>query len=194
MVTRPAGIESVNVVATPEARRFQYTSKQVAPPRRRVRARERDAVRLREGAFATLDYGCGIWPYRTTWNWGAASGMVGGRAIGLNLGGQWTSGTEMTENGVVVGGRAHKIGEEVTSAYDPRELGSPWRVRDADGARVDLTFTPEHTRRVRVGGGVVGSQLDHALGTYAGVLVLGDGERVRVEGLRGWAEEHRARW
>lgn len=51
-------------------------------------------------SFACLDFGWGIWPRHCRWHWGSASGRQQGRAIGLNLGGQWTDGTGSTENGV----------------------------------------------------------------------------------------------
>jgi hypothetical protein len=39
------------------------------------------------------DFGRGIWPYRSFWNWGVASGVVDGVRIGVNVGGRWTTGT-----------------------------------------------------------------------------------------------------
>ena len=63
-------------------------------------------------SWAVLDHGRGRWPYRMTWNWGAASGVVDGRTIGLQIGGTWTDGTGSTENAVVVDGRLAKVSEE----------------------------------------------------------------------------------
>ncbi|MET8551707.1 DUF2804 family protein [Micromonospora zamorensis] len=45
----------------------------------------------------------------TAWNW--AAGAAPGRAI--QLGGKWTDGTRVTENGLFVDGRLHKIGGEL---------------------------------------------------------------------------------
>jgi hypothetical protein len=41
---------------------------------------------------------------------------------------------------------------------------------------------------------VLRSALEHAIGTFHGRVVTTDGEVVAVDGLRGWAEEHRAKW
>jgi hypothetical protein len=196
LVRRPDGPEqeSVNVVIPWSERRFQLTSKQVGlPPTGRIR-NNGETLTVGDGAFACLDYGRGVWPYRTRWNWAAASGDCGGRTVALNLGGQWTRATGMTENGFLVDGRAHKIGQEVSFELDRAHLERPWRIRDAEGGRVDLVFTPDYTRHVRVELLLLGSELHHALGTFAGTLVADDGERIAVRGLRGWAEEHRARW
>jgi len=194
LVRRPDGHESVNVVIPWSARRFQLTSKQVAlPAEGRIRVNG-ETIPVGQGAFACLDYGRGIWPHRTTWNWAAASGVCDTRTIGLNLGGLWTRGTGMTENGFVLDGRVHKIGEEVSFELDRAHLDRPWRIRDAGGRRVDLVFSPGHVRHVRVELLLLGSELHHAIGSFDGTLVGDDGERIGVHGLRGWAEEHRARW
>jgi hypothetical protein len=193
-VRRPEGRETLNVVVPWSPERYQYTSKQIGLPcEGTVRGRD-EWYTLGPDARASLDFGRGVWPYRTAWNWGAASGASDGVEIAINLGGRWTRGTGMTENGVAVGGRLHKIGEELTFLRDPRRPDAPWRVRDDGGERVDLVFTPRSTRDVRVPLGIVSSELHHAIGTYDGDVVLDDGARLRVQGLRGWAEEHRARW
>ncbi len=82
-------------------------------------------------AFGCLDYGRGVWPEHTVWNWGSASGVQGGRTVGLNLGGQWTDGTGMTENGICVDGRLTKISEDLAFEYDRADMMKPWRVRTA---------------------------------------------------------------
>jgi hypothetical protein len=193
-VRRPPGHESVNVVIPWSERRFQLTSKQIALPATGLVRVHGETLALGEGSFACLDDRRGVWPYRTRWNWAAASGVCGGVTLGLNLGGEWTRGTGMTENGFVLDGRAHKIGEEVSFELDLAHLGRPWRIRDAGGRRVDLVFSPERTRHVRVELLLVGSEVHDAIGSFDGTIVGDDGERVAVRGLRGWAEEHRARW
>jgi hypothetical protein len=190
-VRRPPGHETMNVVIPWSERRFQLTSKQTALPAEgvvRVNGRE---VRFGDGAFACLDYGRGVWPYRTAWNWAAGAGTCDGKSLGINLGGRWTRGTGMTENAITIDGRLHKLGGEMTFDFDPRDLDRLWRIH---GDRVDLVLTPRRTRRVRVDAWVLGSRLDHAIGTFDGTIVADDGARIAVRGLRGWAEDHRARW
>jgi hypothetical protein len=194
LVRRPEGHESMNVVIPWSERRFQLTSKQLAlPAEGRIRVNG-ETLAVGDGAYACLDYGRGVWPYRTTWSWAAASGVCDGRRIGLNVGGQWTRGTGMTENCVLLDGRAHKVGDEVSFERSRAQPDRPWRIRDAAGRQVDLAFFPEHTRHVRVELLLLGSELHHAIGSFDGTVVDDDGERIAVHGLQGWAEEHSARW
>src|SRR5207244_6348816 len=97
-------------------------------------------------SFGCLDYGRGVWPEHTDWNWGSASGVQDGRTIGLNLGGQWTDGTRMTENGLCVDGRLTKISEDLAFEYDRAAMMEPWHVSTAATDRVDLLFEPELAR------------------------------------------------
>src|SRR5690606_25138632 len=91
-------------------------------------------------AFGTLDLGRGVWPYRVNWNWAAASGVSGGRLIGLQFGGKWTEGTGHTENGLCVDGRLTKLHDELVWTYDWDHPTEPWRVVDP-GGRLDATLT-----------------------------------------------------
>jgi len=193
-VELPSGHESLGVVIPWSDRRFQYTSKHVARPA--TGTIEVDGARreLAAGdAFGCLDFGRGVWPARTLWNWGAGAGRAGGRLIGLQLGGRWTDGTGMTENALLVDGRIDPVASELEWDYDRAAIDRPWRVRSPGSPRVDLTFTPMLTRRARIELGVAGSDLHHAFGHWHG-SVEAFGERLAVSGLLGWAEEHRARW
>ena len=58
------------------------------------------------------------------WNWGAGSGVVDGRVIGVQVGGRWTDGTGSTENALVVDGRVHKISEELALGVRPGRLAA----------------------------------------------------------------------
>ncbi|MFO7273974.1 MAG: DUF2804 domain-containing protein [Bacillota bacterium] len=191
-VTRPPGQESVNVVIPWSRNRFQFTSKQEAlPARGEVRLGER---RIAFDGFACLDFGRGVWPYRAFWNWAAASGVQGGRTIGLNLGGGWTDGTGMNENGIVVDGRVTKIHDDLRFDYDPSNFMRPWRIRTRETDQVDLLFEPFFERVARTDALVVRSEVHQMIGRFTGTVVTEAGERIAIERMVGWAEEHRARW
>ena len=143
----PAGYERLGVVVPWNSRLFQYTVKDVARPASgtvTIDGREFD-VPAGE-SWAVLDHGRGRWPYSMHWNWGAASGIVDGKTIGVQLGGKWTDGTGSTENALLVDGRLHKISEEFTWDHDPTNWLAPWRIH---GELADLTFTRSMTRRPR---------------------------------------------
>jgi hypothetical protein len=185
-VERRADVESLNVVVPWSDSIYQYTSKQFA-----LRARGEvtlDGVRhvLREDAsWACLDFGRGIWPYRTRWNWASAAGRRNGRVIGMNLGGKWTDGTGATENGLSVDGTLHKISSDVVFRVSQRSR-APWSIAGRD---VDLTFTPSAPRRVRILLGVAKADLVIAFGAFRGRIL-----DHRIDDLFGWAEELDARW
>lgn len=191
-VTRPPGQESVNVVIPWSPNRFQFTSKQEAlPARGEVRLGER---LIAFDGFACLDFGRGVWPYRGFWNWAAASGVQGGRTVGLNLGGGWTDGTGMNENGFVVDGRVTKVHDDLTFEYDPADFMRPWRIRTRETDQVDLVFEPFFERVARTDALIVRSEVHQMIGHFTGTVVTEGGERIAIERMVGWAEEHRARW
>ncbi len=187
--------EALGVVVPWNDRRFQYTVKDVA---RRARGRVRiDGTdhALPDGAtWAVLDHGRGRWPYEMTWNWGAGSGVVGGRVIGVQVGGRWTDGTGATENALLVDGRLHKNSDELVWEYDREDWSEPWRVHDAARERVDLTFTPFHVRTAITNLLVISGHTYQGFGTWTGWMTDDAGERVRVDGVEGWAEEAHNRW
>jgi hypothetical protein len=196
VVVRPERHETLNVVIPWSDRRFQYTSKQNTRPASGQVVLDGKPYRFEaaNNAYGVLDYGRGIWPYRTTWNWAAASGRQTGRLVGLNLGGKWTDGTGTTENGLCIDGRLHKIGEDLLWDYDRTDFRRPWRIRAPRSGRVDLEFVPTLAEANRLDLLVLRTELHWALGHFNGTVVADTGERVEIHQLLGWAEEHRARW
>jgi hypothetical protein len=69
----------------------------------------------------------------------------------------------------------------------------PWCFTDQEG-RLDLEFTPFKERVARTNLGVIFSEVHQMFGRYRGHAVTDAGERVLIENLIGFAEEHRARW
>jgi hypothetical protein len=135
-----------------------------------------------------LGSGRGEGPRSITWNWAAGSAPGG---CGLTVGGRWTDGTGSTENGVLVDGRLHKIGEELRWDYDRTDWMRPWRIH---GETVDVTLHPFHERSAATDMRVVASEAHQCLGEFSGWATTDDGERVSRDGLVGWAEEARRLW
>lgn len=186
-VAEVPGRDCLCVVVPWSARRFQYTVKDVGRPVSGTLVVGGTSYDVGSGAFAVLDHGRGKWPYAVTWNWAAAAGP--GRAI--TLGGRWTDGTGSTENGLLVDGRLHKIGDELRWDYDRGDWLAPWRIR---GPRVDVTLTPFHERAARTRLGIVSNETHQCFGTLSGWATDDQGARVDLDGLVGWAEEARNRW
>ncbi len=179
------GGECLGVVVPWSPRRFQYTVKDVSRPVSGRIVLDGEAHEV-EG-WGVLDHGRGKWPYAITWNW--AAGSAADR--GLTLGGKWTDGTGVTENGLFVHGRLHKIGDELAWEYDRTDWLRPWRIH---GPRIDARFEPFHEKAGRTNLGVVANQTHQCFGHWSGWAATDDGERVDLDGLVGWAEEARNRW
>lgn len=191
LIERPEGHESLSVVIPWSARRFQFTNKDVARPARGVITANGRTYDL---SWGTLDFGRGKWPYRTKWNWGAGAGVVDGVTIGVQLGGEWTEGTGMTENALCIDGRLSKLSEELVWSYDTSDWLRPWTIRTPRSDRVDLTFAPIYDKRSRLSVGVASSSVDQCFGIYAGTVVPDDGRRLAIDSVFGWAEEATWRW
>lgn len=194
-VETPPGHESVNVVVPWSRRRFQFTSKMnCLPADGTVQLGSRTFSFQRETAFACLDFGRGIWPYRSTWNWASCSGTQNGRIIGLNLGGRWTDGTGMTENGACVDGKVTKFSEDVVFSYDPEDFRKPWYIRSRQSQRISLRFTPFYERVAKSNLLVLKSEAHQLFGRFSGTVVTDDGQTIAIDDLVGFAEEHKALW
>jgi len=190
VVRSPPGQETLTVALPLAGDAFQLTSKHVGlPASGRVTLR---GVRLDfERAAACLDFGRGVWPRRTSWCWAAGSGTTAdGRAVAVNLGGLWTDGAGVTENGVWVDGRLHKVGARAAFVPEP----SGWRIGSDPPGAVDLRLERVQRRRVRFDVGVLGARLDWSAGRFVGSVTGEDGERVTMDGALGWAERFDARW
>jgi hypothetical protein len=194
LVRRPPAEESLNVVVPWTPSRFQCNSKHAALPcEGEVRAGERRYRLDPRTAFGVQDWGRGIWPYRSFWNWGVATGFAGDVRLGVNFGAKWTTGTGSNENGILWDGRLHKVMEDLVFEYDAAEWRKPWRVVAPHSGAIDLVLEPfaAHTPRLELGvlatGGVC------AFGRWRG-RVRAEGRELVVDGLLGWAEEFAHRW
>jgi len=193
-IDRPEGHEALGVVVPWSPTRFQYTVKENTLPATGHVTVDGRGYPFGSDSWATLDHGRGRWPYRVTWNWGSGSGTVDGRTIGVQVGGKWTDGTGSTENALCVDGRIHYIGDELEWTYDRADWLRPWQVCTPHSERVDLTFTPLHVRTDRINLGVLFNDTHQAFGVWTGTMRDDAGDDVRVDGVRGWAEEVVNRW
>ncbi|GAA4919246.1 uncharacterized protein DUF2804 [Stackebrandtia albiflava] len=189
-IPSPEGHESLGVVVPWSPHRFQLTVKDLGRPVSGELVVGDRAFAIEEsGSFAVLDHGRGRWPYSVVWNWAAGSEPGGGRAV--QLGGKWTDGTGVTENGLFLDGRLHYIGTDLAWEYDREDWLRPWRIR---GDRVDVTFHPFHERAAATSLGIVANETHQCFGRFTGRARADDGEWVDLDGLTGWAEEARNRW
>lgn len=194
LVRKPPGHESLNIVVPWSTDRFQLNSKHNTLPCEGVVGIGDKRYEMRPvECHGVQDFGRGLWPYRSFWNWGVATGTHEGVPIGVNVGGRWTTGTGVNENGLLIGGRLHKIMEDVRWDYDPSDWMRPWRVRAEHSGMVDLTLTPVFAHRSRTGLGLLRSGGVCCFGRWQGTVRV-EGQVLQVSDLAGWGEEFEHRW
>ena len=143
--------------------------------------------------LGSLDWGRGVWKYKSFWNWASASGFLpDGRSIGLNLGCGFGDLSKAGENAVILNNRVHKLGQ-VPFEYDCNDYMKPWKFKDAEG-RLDVTFTPFKERIAATNLAIITSEVHQMFGRYNGWCVSDSGEKVHIKDLIGFAEEHHASW
>ncbi len=188
---QPGG-ESLGVVVPWSSRLFQYTLKHPARPMTgTITVHGKHYELPAKKSWGVLDRGRGRWPYSATWNWGAGSGIVRRKRIGLQLGGGWTVGTGATENALFVDGHLDYIPNELAWNYNADDFTQPWTVT---GDRVHVTLTPFHVRNASTSALVVSSETHQAFGEWSGWVRRSSGKEVTVDGLVGWAEVSANRW
>jgi len=194
IVHRPPRHESLNLVVPWTATRFQLNCKaNTLPCEGRVTVGGATYEMSPSSCHAVQDFGRGVWPYRAFWNWGVATGSAGGRTIGVNIGGKWTTATGVNENALCIAGQLHKINEDLVWEYDPDNWLRPWRVRAVRSGMVDLTLHPLVAHPTRLSLGVLSTRGVCCFGRWEGTLRAG-GEELAVTDLIGWGEEFAHRW
>ncbi len=144
-------------------------------------------------SLGSLDWGRGVWEYKSFWNWASASGFLqDGQTIGLNLGCGFGDLSAATENCFVLNGKVHKLAQ-VKFAYDSVDYMKPWKFTDSEG-RLDLDFVPFKERFAQTNLGIIFSEVHQMFGRYSGTCITDEGIRIQINNLIGFAEEHQARW
>ncbi len=185
------------VIATPFAdapRAFYYNQKiNCMPAEGEIVFDGRRFVFDPTSSFGVLDWGRGVWTYDNTWYWGSASGLVGGRPFGFNIGYGFGDTSAATENMVFLDGRAHKLVDVVFHIPPGTYDGAPWHFTSGDG-RFEMEFEPIVDRGAIFDLKLLRSIQHQVFGRFTGHVVLDDGQRLKVERLLGFAEEVRNRW
>lgn len=192
LALKPGHESVVNVFPYPN-RRFFYTRKVNCMPASGTVEYDREHRLSPDDSLGVLDWGVGIWPYRTFWIWGSSSQFLpDGRTIGLNLGGGIGNDPEVTDNALILDGKVHKLGI-VDFEYNDKDLSKPWRMSSKDG-RLELDFLPFFERVAKTDFKVLSSEVHQVFGHYSGTAVLDDGTKLALKDLIGWVEVQRAKW
>jgi hypothetical protein len=144
-------------------------------------------------ALGVLDWGRGAWTYDNTWYWGSASGFVGSRPFGFNIGYGFGDTSAATENVLFLDGRAHKLADVTFHMPAGAPDSAAWRFSSSDG-RFEMDFTPIVDRASKSDLGLIKSDQHQVFGRFAGEVVLDDGARLEIRDLLGFAERVHNRW
>jgi hypothetical protein len=140
------------------------------------------------------DWTAGYLRRDTFWNWACASGRVSPTEpmLSVNLA-RGVNETSAHENVLWVDGRLFEL-PLVWFEYDRDQVMNRWRVFSSCGS-VDLQFTPhghvsDHRNLL-----VLASRFNQCFGVFSGtVRAVGSNQVHRIDGLKGWCEDHYARW
>jgi hypothetical protein len=143
-------------------------------------------------SFGLLDWGRGVWPYRTHWLWGSACGKVGGIPVAFNIGYGFGDLSTHTENIVFYDGKAHKL-DKVFFQHRNRDPTKPWHFSSNDGRfNMDLKPLIPQSSKLNMGILMTDSALLH--GYYSGDIILDDGRKIEIDKMLGHAEDIYWRW
>ncbi len=149
-----------------------------------------------EDSFGVLDWGRGVWTYRSTWYWGSASGLIGGVPFGFNLGYGFGNASAATENMLFYNGKAHKLSHikfHIPGKPGREDWLSPWRVTSDDG-RLELDFQPVLDRASCTDLKLLKSDQHQVFGRFTGTATLDDGTALPIRDLFGFAEKVSSKW
>lgn len=193
-LSQPPEHESMNLVIPIEKKRFYFNRKincmsasgWVEYLGKRLRLKTNNSL-------GNLDWGRGVWAYRSFWVWASASGFLpNGQTIGLNMGYGFGDTSAATENAFIVDGKLHKLGE-IKFEYNHHNFYQPWTMKSDDG-RLQLTFTPFLDRHAKTDAKLLVSEVHQMFGNYEGFVMTDSGEKIEIKDLTGFAEEHFAKW
>ncbi|HEX4843524.1 MAG TPA: DUF2804 domain-containing protein [Limnobacter sp.] len=138
------------------------------------------------------DWTAGYLRRETFWNWACVTGVNSdGQRISVNLA-RGVNETSAHENVMWVDGVLHDL-PLIHFEYDRDQVSKPWRVYSSCGA-VDLWFMPQgsvHDHRNLL---VLASRFNQCFGQFKGQVTLPNLGQVSIDNLRGWCEDHYAKW
>jgi hypothetical protein len=148
-------------------------------------------------SLGLLDWGRGVWPYKTTWYWSALQGEIYDKVFGFNLGYGFGDTSAATENMIFYNGIASKL-EDVTfhipkNSKNEYDFMKPWLITSSDH-RLELYFTPIFDRSLYLSIIVLSTNQHQVFGKFTGYAILDDGTILKVRDFLGFAERVENRW
>ncbi|MCL2186607.1 MAG: DUF2804 domain-containing protein [Treponema sp.] len=143
-------------------------------------------------ALGLLDWGRGVWPFRTEWYWGSASGFVNGKLFGFNIGFGFGDTSAATENMLFYDGIANKI-NDVNFNLSSGGYMSPKHFSSDDGS-FEMDFTPVYDRYTENKLLFVDTRCHQIFGYFSGKVRLNDGTNLEIKDLMAFTEHAVNNW
>lgn len=193
VLNEPAGFQPIAVCTRTGFNGWTYTQKANAlDASGRIRWGNVDIEVSSPTFFGSSDWSCGYMRRQTAWNWASLSGQLpDGRRLGANLA-NGVNETGFTENGFWIGNELHPLGP-VHFQFDKKNRQSSWRIQDANG-QLDLHFSPEGQRCEKRNALILASNFTQLAGRFNGSFTTAQGERIDLQDIPGFCEDHYAKW
>lgn len=184
--------QSLNVFIPWSSKQYHLTSKQAGMRSSgNLKIGDKNYLFSQDNTLGFYDYGRGIWPYEKSWNWLTSAAITNEGTIGINLGAKWTDGTGITENGIIINGKAVKLSEEVKFIYNSDQPKQPWKI---ESEKVQLTFEPKWLRLEQTNFFILKSSLNQWIGELYGTVEDNEGNKYDFPRSTALCEDHFARW
>lgn len=154
----------------------------------------------KEDTFAVLDWGRGVWPYKSVWYWGNGATHIkdeegNDHIFGFEI--TWGIGNEdnATETCLFYDGKAHKIGSVDVEVFPkPDKYMENWHFISEDG-RLDLTMTPVHDHHSDMNVLNLARMHSHQVhGLWNGTVTLDDGKVLEIKDMYAFCEYVENKW
>lgn len=154
-----------------------------------------------ENSEALLDWGRGIWPYKSIWYWSSATGKTReGNRIGFNLGYGFGNYCISTENVFFYKNEAYKLGHVriLIPKENNYETEKEWILESIESNELveflQLKFKPIVNRNDVTNLGIILQNANQVFGKFNGKCKLRNGEVILIENLIGFVEEVENKW
>jgi hypothetical protein len=158
-----------------------------------------DFLDFNKESYGVLDWGRGVWPYRSRWFWSSLNAVTAeGDRIGWNLGYGFGDASAATENVFYLNGVAYKL-DDVRFDIPMDDWGrdkymEPWTFR-SQNRDIQLIFTPIIDRRSDMNILFLRSKQNQVFGTFNGIIrIPGTAKTAAIVDLLGFAEKVINRW
>lgn len=149
-----------------------------------------------EDTFLLLDWGRGVWPFKTGWYWGNGSTLLAdGRTFGFEIGWGFGNFDGFTENTLFISDGDKLIANKIEHIFLEKgeDWMDEWKFTSNDG-RFEMTMTPvyDNFTTSRILG--VGNFCHEVFGRWNGYVVLDSGEKLEIKDMFAFCEYSDNHW